>query len=172
MSTLQLLLINGFIVAYLLFAVFWDHDDKSVFRHFDWRIRPLVRWSGLWHSWGMFAPEPPLSHRRLLMELTCEDGSTRTWTFPSWEHEGVFKNWLQVREQILEQELLDARWSDLLRPAFTAELVRTAGTSSRVVRVVMLGERERLRPLGQTPIKEPIEREVLFTWDASEGAGT
>jgi hypothetical protein len=164
MASLELLLVNTFIVGYLWFALTWDHDEKSVLKSFDRRIRPLVRWSGLWHSWDMFAPEPPLSHRRLVLEITSEDGHTRRWTFPSWQEEGVIRSWLRVRDQILEQELLAARWEALLRPGFVSHVVRHEPGPSRITRVVMIGERERLRPLGQTPLREPLEREVLYTW--------
>ncbi len=65
----MLILTNLFIILYLVIAWTWHLPKDSHAKRLVDKASPVVMWLGLWHSWKMFAPQPSLVNRRLIIEL-------------------------------------------------------------------------------------------------------
>ena len=71
-----------FIVAWLFIAMFWSQTPGRFPRRLVQPLSPLVRWLGLWHSWGMFAPSPMASDRRTFARVRMHDGTHHEMELP------------------------------------------------------------------------------------------
>ncbi len=88
---------NVFIAFYLFVVVAWTSPQGSPLRRLVRPFVKFVRWSGLWHSWEMFAPDPLSATRYLLAEITLRDGDTLLWHAPSVDDQPAWRAFRQMR---------------------------------------------------------------------------
>ena len=89
--------LTAFILVHVYIMVTWGLPG-SRFR--SNAIRPVddyVIYSGLWHSWDMFSPEPLSVNFHVEAEVTFADGSKKVWEFPSMEKLGIWEKFQKER---------------------------------------------------------------------------
>lgn len=77
-------LTNVWIVVLLLIMVGWDQREEAPLKWLISPLVPLIRWSGLWHCWNMFAPNVSRVTPRVEVIVKFADGGSATWTPPGW----------------------------------------------------------------------------------------
>lgn len=79
--------------------------------------RSYMTWSGLWQSWGMFAPEPSRLNVYLSAQITYRDGTQRTWSFPRMNQLDLFSRYYKERYRKFEEyahlDTFDGLWPDM-----------------------------------------------------------
>src|SRR5215468_6523386 len=78
----MILLVNGFILIYVLFAVFWDSTESSLTeRKLKAMLRPFITRFGLSYRWNMYSG--PYTHIvEIQARATYRDGTTEVVTLP------------------------------------------------------------------------------------------
>src|SRR3954469_688867 len=79
------------------------HHGHLGFAHFPFctrlvqKIEDYVIWSGLWHSWDMFSPDPLSLNFNVQAFITYADGVTETWDFPRMDKMGLWEKFQKER---------------------------------------------------------------------------
>jgi hypothetical protein len=71
--------INVGIVLFLIFAWTWDLPEERASRRLISQVRPVILFSGLWHSWRLFAPNPESSNIKLRALVRLADDTIVVW---------------------------------------------------------------------------------------------
>lgn len=111
--------INAFILLHLLIIVIWGLPASSFRSTLARHVEKYVIWTGLWHSWDMFSPDPLSLNFNVTAEITYRDGSTKIWEFPRMEKMSIgekfqkerFRKWRE-RTRIDSYRLV---WDDTAR---------------------------------------------------------
>ena len=82
-------------------------------------LEPYVIWTGLWHSWDMFAPDPLSLNFNVFAEVGFRDGSLKVWELPRMEKFGLWEKFQKERHRKWRERVrLDAYqviWADTCR---------------------------------------------------------
>src|SRR6476661_10844722 len=88
-------LINAFILFHLYIIVVWGLPGSNFRTLLCSGISDYVVYTGLWHSWDMFSPDPLSINFNLKAEISYQNGMVRTWTFPRMEKLGYWERFHQ-----------------------------------------------------------------------------
>ncbi len=113
------LALNVFIGVHVYLMFFWGLPNGPLRNRL---VRPLEKYgiyTGLWHTWGMFAPFPLTIHFDIRAEVKYEDGTTAEWIAPRMEELSIwerapkerFRKW---RERIRTDDNM-VIWDDTAR---------------------------------------------------------
>ena len=108
--------VNAFIVAYLLVAWGWNLPPDMPLQRLVNKVRGVVLYLGLWHSWNMFAPEPLYVNRRLSAVLYLANGETRVWEALDLGRMPWWRAFFEVRDRKYQDNLLSGELA-YLKPA-------------------------------------------------------
>jgi hypothetical protein len=157
--------VNGFAAAYLFFAWSWDLPADLPLKRLMNRSRGFVRWTGLWHTWALFAPDPVREDRLVAADVYLETGEVLRWDQPRFDRLGLWAGLRAARERkflaVLTEENTGFKF---LRPAFADFLARThTGPGRAPVRVVL---KVLVRPVGPpgTAERPGWAERVLYTY--------
>jgi hypothetical protein len=111
--------ISGFILLHLYIMVSWGMPG---WRLRDVMIAPVQRYviySGIWHSWDMFSPEPLAINFNVYAEVARQDGTTNIWEFPRMEKLGLNERFQKERyrkwRERVRQDSYNMIWRDTAR---------------------------------------------------------
>jgi hypothetical protein len=80
---------------------------------------PYMRWSGLFQSWDMFAPDPQAVNSYLKAVVITKDRHIIVWSFPRMEELSFWNRFREERyrkfAEVLPQPQLAALWADVAR---------------------------------------------------------
>jgi hypothetical protein len=112
-------LINAFIVFHLYIMAIWGLPGSTFRYYFTKPIADYVIWSGLWHSWDMFSPDPLTINFTLQAEITYQNGASKVWTFPRMEKLGYWERYQKERyrkwRERVRIDIYSAIWDDTAR---------------------------------------------------------
>ncbi|MGC2398914.1 MAG: hypothetical protein WA510_03995 [Acidobacteriaceae bacterium] len=78
---------------------------------------PYMRWSGLFQSWDMFAPEPQSVDSYLKAVVITRDHHIKVWSFPRMEELSLFQKFRKERyrkfAEVLPQPQFAPLWPDV-----------------------------------------------------------
>jgi hypothetical protein len=100
-------------------------------------VAPYLRWTGLFQSWDMFAPEP--KHRNSYLEamVVYTDGSTDYWSFPRIERMSLGERYEKERYRKFEETLVMDKYSDVW-PDVARHVARHVARPTKRPEIVML----------------------------------
>jgi len=112
-------LINAFILVHLYIIAVWGLPSSSFRSRLVPPVQKYVIWSGLWHSWDMFSPDPLSINFNVEAQITYRDGSTKMWEFPRMEKLGIWERyrkerWRKWRERV-RQDSFSGIWNDTVK---------------------------------------------------------
>jgi hypothetical protein len=112
-------LISVFILFHLYIMAAWGLPG-STFRFILCEpINDYVIYTGLWHSWDMFSPDPLAVNFNVTAQIVYQNGASKTWTFPRMEKLGYWERFQKERyRKWRERVRLDAYagvWDDTAR---------------------------------------------------------
>src|SRR6201996_6321113 len=80
---------------------------------------PYMRWSGLFQSWDMFAPDPQSLNSHLKAVVITRDRHIKVWTFPRMEDLSYWQRFRHERDrkfaEVLPQPQFAPLWPDVAR---------------------------------------------------------
>jgi hypothetical protein len=80
---------------------------------------PYMRWSGLFQSWDMFAPEPQRMNSYLKAVVITTNHHLKVWSFPRMEELSYWQRFRQERyrkfAEVLPQPIFAPVWPDVAR---------------------------------------------------------
>lgn len=108
-------LISAFILAHLIAITLWavPYDFSFIVRARD-LIQPYMRWTGLFQTWDMFAPNPIPANTYIKAVVITEHHYIHTWDYPRMDQLGLGERYRKERYRKFEENLLQDRTSLLL----------------------------------------------------------
>jgi hypothetical protein len=112
-------LIQAFIIVHVYIIVFWGLPTSNFRAKMVQPVEDYVIWSGLWHSWDMFSPDPLSLNFNVSAQITYQDGTVKMWEFPRMERMGVWERygkerWRKWRERV-RQDAYSPIWNDTVQ---------------------------------------------------------
>jgi hypothetical protein len=112
-------LIQAFIIVHVYIIVFWGLPSSNFRAKMVQPVEDYVIWSGLWHSWDMFSPDPLSLNFNVAAQITYQDGTTKMWEFPRMERMGLWERygkerWRKWRERV-RQDSYSPIWNDTVQ---------------------------------------------------------
>ena len=95
-------LIDLFIAAYLIVAVFWHLPQWTFWRRLINPLSSFVERFGFSQVWGMFAPDPTLAERSLYVLLPRSGGDAVRWDPPRAATRSRWAAFVGFRRRLLE----------------------------------------------------------------------
>ncbi len=89
-------------------------------------------WTGLWHSWSMFAPTPVQVEKRWVVRLTTKDGGSESHDLFRIHEASKWKAFVWVRERKF-QAVLSQKSSKSQRAAICKYVKRTLASDPELV---------------------------------------
>ena len=157
----MIVLVNCFIVTYLIYAWCFDQPKNATSRKLALFIDPIARWMGLWHSWRMFAPNPIFVNRKVAVELTHPDGSVKIFDEPDISTMGKWSAFLNSRERKYQSSLTGNSYKSH-RPAICKYVLNQAIEAGEPVSIVRLVVFKQLIPAPGVYEENEIKRVVLW----------
>lgn len=80
-------IINGLLIFWIVFSFGFEAATHNQLKFLisNWRINLFLSWSGLWHSWSMFAPQPLHSNRNIFAKIVDPNGKLLSiYNEPNW----------------------------------------------------------------------------------------
>lgn len=137
-------LVNGLIIVHLFALFFWGAPDC---RFTMLMVRPVAKYvlfTGLWHSWKMFAPSPYTLQYDVHARVTYKDGSQIDWVAPRMEELTIWKQMTKERFR---------KWRELM---FTDSCQASYLPTARYV----------ARRYHRNPRNPPVEVRLIRYWAA------
>jgi hypothetical protein len=161
-------LIDLFVLAYLVVAVFWHLPGWRLWRMGLEPLAPVIRGLGFDQYWGMFAPDPATSDRDLVVILERRSGAALSWEPPRLHTLSRWDAFLAFRYRSYEHDILYGDDLPACRAALAEYLLRKYDFGADTPRAVVFSYVDRsIAPPGQED-PEPTTRAVFFTHDPSE----
>lgn len=101
----MLVIINCFIVAYVVFAWGWTAPASAPLAPLRERSRRWVVRLGLSHAWNMFAPDPVSITRYAEVVVTLDDGRIVAWRLEPDGRRGMLSRMLRIRRRKYQSSL-------------------------------------------------------------------
>jgi hypothetical protein len=118
-------------------------------------------WSGLWHSWSMFAPSPVQFERRLEVLLTMKDGATETHELFKIHEASVWRAFLGVRDRKFQVLLSQNKNSKNPRAAICSYAAKKlASNPEQVAKSQLIVKKRKIRKMDETEDHEIEEKSV------------
>jgi hypothetical protein len=107
--------ISAFILVHLVAITLWavPYDLSFIVRARD-LIQPYMRWTGLFQTWNMFAPNPILKNTYIKAVVITEHHHIHTWDYPRMDQLGFGERYRKERYRKFAENLLEDRNSLLL----------------------------------------------------------
>src|ERR1051326_2116413 len=83
--------LNVFIAFHVIALFFWGLPESPFRSRMAKPFQPYVVYMGLWHIWGMFAPNPLDINFDVRAQVIYRDGSTAEWHVPRPEEFSVWE---------------------------------------------------------------------------------
>jgi hypothetical protein len=108
-------LISAFILVHLIAITLWaiPYDFPFIVKARD-LIQPYMRWTGLFQTWDMFAPNPIPTNTYIKAVVITEHHYIYTWDYPRMDQLGFGERYRKERYRKFEENLLQDRTSLLL----------------------------------------------------------
>lgn len=123
---------------------------------------PYERILGIWQSWGMFGPNPPLGTSWLVVEGTTRSGAVVALPAPVGEKPAQRFDWHYSRIQKVERNMFD-KTNHSLRQGYAAFLCRTQSPDDPLVEVRIRKDRHMTPPPGRRDQPETVRQIPLET---------
>ncbi len=139
-GTTKHLLISAFIVFHLISIICWAVPLNTVlFTAVRNKVAPYMFWSGLYQSWGLFAPNPTSDNSRLEAEITFTNGQKQLFKFPLPQNFGYMQRYAKERHRkwandALRMDSYAALWPDAAR--YIARLNKDLGNPPVTVKLI------------------------------------
>ncbi len=158
------IIIDAFIVAYLLVAWCWRAEEGTFSGRLVGPIRPLVDWLGLGQSWSMFTPDPALQGCDLQVIVKRRSGGALVWEPPRMDTLSRWSAFRRFRYRGFANSLMSDRAGDC-KPALAEYLLRKYdfGDDPAVEIVFTLIDRP-IVPPGSTEPAEAATQSVFYTF--------
>jgi len=168
------IIINVFIVLMLMVILLYDLPVGKVFTPIRDMMDKTIKWTGLWHGWGMFAPSPSQVNRRLTAEFMLEDGEIIE--HPIWDFAtlGIFEAVIKGRHRKLRERIIEKSYN-ILKPSYCHYLVREyylqqlaqeGSIKEKVVKVWLYDCSYSIHALGEVPDEEEhFYKSWIFTYE-------
>lgn len=114
--TTQDIVVNVFIAGYVFLTLAWTAPEGAPLRRFIAPFSRWVRWSGLWHSWNMFAPDPLSATRYLVVEIVLRSGAVLLWQAPRVDDQPILRAFRQMRHTKYQSALFQKNQAYLRGP--------------------------------------------------------
>lgn len=164
------MVINGFIV-FLLFVIWcWNLPDDCLARKLIRPWKGFILYTGLWHGWNMFAPEPLFVNRRLTAIVYLKNNAVIEWRSEDVGRMSWWRAFLFVRERKMIDNLLSNQMA-YLKPAladFLARQYRSQGFE--VTRIELVQFRRVVPPPEKWRDVGDFERKVIWTYTIEQSA--
>jgi hypothetical protein len=102
------------VIAITCWALPWN---VPVIRNVKRIVLPYLRWSGLFQSWDMFAPNPESVNSYIKAVVITHDHHMRVWTFPRMEELSLWERYRKERYRkftdVLPAQENQALWPDV-----------------------------------------------------------
>jgi len=152
--------INLFIICYLALAFLWNLPNDSFAKRCIQKIKPLILWPGLWHSWSMFAPSPIKVERRLSVLLTMKDGTTETHELFKVQEASKWAAFVGVRERKFQTVLSKKKNNKSQRAAICNYTKRRSNDPNNVAKSELILKKRKIKRMDETKDHEVEERVV------------
>jgi hypothetical protein len=135
--------ISVFIAFHLYIMAIWGLPGSNFRYQFSKPITSYVIYTGLWHSWDMFSPDPLALNFLVESQITYQDGSSKIWVFPRMEKLGLWERYQKERYR---------KWRERVRlDAFGMVWDDTARYIAR---------------LNDTPTNHPVQVTLIRRWES------
>ncbi len=116
---LQRAFLNVFILFHLYIMAVWGLPGSNFRFQLTRPVNAYVIWSGLWHSWDMFSPDPLSMNFDIEAQITYQNGMARTWVFPqmgklSYAQRFQKERYRKWRERV-RMDIYSGVWDDTAR---------------------------------------------------------
>jgi len=166
-QTMPSLAIDLLIVLYLILAFSWSLPNDFFAKRCIQKVKPVILWAGLWHSWSMFAPSPILVERRLSVLLTLNDGTTESHDLLKMHELGKWTAFSAVRERKF-QTVLSQKSSKAQRAAICAHTAKKLASSpDKVVKSQLVIKKRKIKSPTETEDHE-IDEKIVWTINYSD----
>ncbi|MDX1953232.1 MAG: hypothetical protein SFY81_13705 [Verrucomicrobiota bacterium] len=111
--------VNAFIVFHIIALGLWGLPTSPFRQRLTRPFHKYVLFTGLWHSWDMFAPTPLMVNFDVVAEITYSNGGIKTWHFPRPEKMSHWRRmnkerWRKWRERV-RSDSYEIVWDDTSR---------------------------------------------------------
>jgi hypothetical protein len=131
------------IIAITCWALPWN---IPVFRDVRYLVLPYLRWSGLFQSWDMFAPNPEPVNSYLKAVVITHDHHMRVWSFPKMEELGFWERYRKERYRKFTEGLA-APGNEALWPDVASHIARAFdGPGDSPYKVMLIQYRSDIKP--------------------------
>lgn len=156
----MLFAIDLFVVSYLVLALFWNLPNDSFAKRCIQKVKPLIHWAGLWHSWSMFAPSPIKVERRLNLLLTMKDGTTETQELFRVHEANKWDAFVGVRERKFQTILSQKKNSKSQRAAICNHTKKMCSDPEAVAKSELILMKRKIKRMDETEDHEIQEKVV------------
>jgi hypothetical protein len=161
-------LLDLFILAYLLVAFLWYLPGAWLRSLVLTPLAAMISGLGFDQHWGMFAPDPPMSDRDLVVILELRSGAAIAWEPPRLHALSRGEAFLGFRYRSYEHDILYDEEVPACRTALAEYLLRKYDFGLDPPRAVVFSYVDRpVAPPGQEE-RNPTTRVVFFTHSVSE----
>src|SRR3954465_5465996 len=109
-------IITLFILFHVYIMATWGLPTSPFRTRLVQKIEDYVIYSGLWHSWDMFSPDPLSLNFRIQAQIIYQNGSTKMWDFPQMEKLGLWERFQKERyrkwAERVRQDAYAGIWDD------------------------------------------------------------
>lgn len=160
-------LIDLFIAAYLIVALFWHLPRWTFWRRLIHPLSPFVERFGFGQVWGMFAPDPTLAERSLYVLLPRSSGDAVRWDPPRAASRSRWADFVGFRRRLLELMALSSNGAPV-RTALADYLLRKYDFGADRPREVLFVCTERAVAPPWLPPATPVSTFVFDTVTAEQ----
>lgn len=130
--------LNLFIALHVFIIVGWGLPSSRFRDALVGWVQPYVIFTGIWHSWDMFSPDPLIVNFNLYAEVVLADGQTNHWEFPRMEKLSLVERFQKERHrkwrERIRQDAYNMAWRDTAR-YIARESLQDGAPPKRVVLV-------------------------------------
>jgi hypothetical protein len=160
-------IINLAIVFYLFFAWSWDLSADCIARKLIAPFKRIILFSGLWHTWKLFAPQPISVNLKLHAVIHMAGGDSVLWS-PMDEARGLgSRRFSIVRERKWQRNLLTGKNRSLKISLCQYLTSCYKGLGQQPTQIVLIKSCRRIPPPGAAP--EAETHMAIYVYDALSG---
>ena len=162
--------ISAFILFHVVAIVCWSVPlNTLLFTAVDKRVATYMNWSGLYQSWGLFAPNPTNFNCRLDAETTYRDGRASTWRFPAPQDFGYVRRYFKERIRKWANDSLRMDANAALWPDAALYIARANNDGANPpVTVKLIRKCAAIAP-PESSQAEPWQQDVFFVYSVKPG---
>lgn len=149
-------LISIFILFHLIAITCWAFPwSVPIVRNVKIIVLPYLRWSGLFQSWDMFAPNPEPVNSYIKAVVITHDHHMRVWTFPRMEELSFAERYRKERYRKFT-DVLPGQENEALWPDVANHIARTfARQGDSPDKVLLIQFRSDIKPGTENAAPQP-----------------